>query len=71
MMISSYLLHTGYCENTKDALRFYGDARTLNNKVCSHGLVALSNSPFSLQKPRTYGPNIAFLYFSCLFNIDI
>jgi len=32
VMISSYLLHTGYSENTKDALRFYGDARTLNNK---------------------------------------
>ena len=35
-MISSYLLHTGYSENTKDALRFYGDARTLNNKVYSN-----------------------------------
>ena len=34
-MICAYLLHTGHCKNTKDALRFYGDARTLNNKVCS------------------------------------
>ena len=33
-MICSYLLHTGHSENTKDALRFYGDARTQNNKVC-------------------------------------
>lgn len=32
-MICSYLLHTGHSENTKDALRFYGDARTQNNKV--------------------------------------
>ena len=38
-MISSYLLHTGYSENTKDALRFYGDARTLNNKVCSDVII--------------------------------
>lgn len=32
VMICSYLLHTGHSKNTKDALRFYGDARTLNNK---------------------------------------
>ncbi|XP_065051330.1 phosphatidylinositol 3,4,5-trisphosphate 3-phosphatase and dual-specificity protein phosphatase PTEN-like [Rhopilema esculentum] len=32
VMICAYLLHTRHCKNTKDALRFYGDARTLNNK---------------------------------------
>ena len=43
-MISSYLLHTGYSENTKDALRFYGDARTLNNKVCSNDFAIVTIS---------------------------
>eukprot|EP00794_Sanderia_malayensis_P016826 gene16826-18524_t len=32
VMICSYLIHSGYAESTRDALRFYGNARTLNQK---------------------------------------
>ncbi len=33
VMICSYLLHDKLFDNTKDALQFYGEARTQNAKV--------------------------------------
>ena len=41
-MICSYLLHTGYSNyNTGDALKFYGNARTQNNKVIHFSVVGI------------------------------
>ena len=41
-MICSYLLHTGFSNyNTGDALKFYGNARTQNNKVIHFSVVGI------------------------------
>jgi len=71
-MICAYLLHCEYCKNVDEVLNFYGEARTVNAKVCpAAGYVPQVLHRCSLADTRGRGlsPWAALLvgwYFSCM-----